>query len=511
MMTTTEGQPLLLEMRGITKRFPGVLALEDINLRVKPGEIHAIVGENGAGKSTLIKILSGVYRADRGEVIYKGEEVAFTNPRQAQKAGITTIYQELNQIPQLSVMENIFLGSEIMRGPFVDWPEIRKRSKALLDRLQLDVDPRTELSRLGVGQAQMVEVAKALHHSADLIIMDEPTAALSLPEIDNLFGIVRSLQAQGVAVIFISHHLDEAFEICDVITVLRDGRHIATRPTAELNMDELIRLMVGRTLDEQFPKEVAEIGDELLRVENLQQDSRLKGISFSVRAGEVLGVAGLVGAGRTELMRAIFGATPIDSGSIFVGGREVTIRNPQDAIRHGIALLTEDRKRQGLLLHLSVRANISITVLDDFTRASLVNRTQEDKLAQSYVDSIGIKVSSLEQLVRNLSGGNQQKVVLSKWIATQPRILLFDEPTRGIDVGSKVEIYKLINAFVAAGGAVVMVSSELPEILGMSDRIMVIHEGEVTGIVDREEATQERIMELATGYTNTVLERDTQA
>ncbi len=501
-MAVSGEQPVLLEMRGITKRFPGVLALDRVDLQVRRGEVHAIVGENGAGKSTLIKILSGVYQADEGEILFKGQRVTFTNPRQAQLAGITTIYQELNQVPLLSVMENIFLGSEIMRGPLVDWQETRRQAEALLKRLRLDIDPTIQLSKLGVGQAQMVEVAKALRHESDLIIMDEPTAALSLREIDNLFEIIRELKAHGVAVIYISHHLEEAFKVCDTITVLRDGMHIATRPTAELNVDELIRLMVGRTLDDQFPKEVAPRGRELLRVEHLSQAGRLHDISFSVHAGEVLGVAGLVGAGRTEMVRAIFGADPIDSGEIYVDGQKVTIRSPRDAIRSGIALLTEDRKQQGLLLHLTARENITISVLDRFARGPLIDRAREAALASRFVQEMAIRVSSLEQIVRNLSGGNQQKVVFSKWIATRPRVLMFDEPTRGIDVGAKVEIYRLINDFVARGGAVVMVSSELPEILGMSDRIMVVHRGRVTGFLNREEATQERIMELATGYSD---------
>ncbi|NDJ62401.1 MAG: sugar ABC transporter ATP-binding protein [Chloroflexi bacterium] len=500
--THAPNPPALLEMRHITKQFPGVLALDDVSLEVRRGEVHAIVGENGAGKSTLMKILSGVYQADTGEVIFNGEHVHFTNPRQAQSAGITTIYQELNQIPLLSVMENIFLGSELTRGPFIDWPAIRQQSQAVLTKLRLDIDPRMQLSRLGVGQAQMVEVAKALHHEADLIIMDEPTAALSLHEIENLFEIIRDLRAQGVAVIYISHHLEEAFAICDRITVLRDGQHISTQPVGDLDMDELIRLMVGRTLDEQFPKVVAERGAEILRVEGLNQGERLKDISLAVHAGEVLGIAGLMGAGRTEIVRAVFGADPIDSGVVFIDGERVAIRSPRDAIRHGIALLTEDRKQQGLLMHLPTRANVSVAILQQLTRWGLINRRQERDLVNRYVESIAIKVADLEQLVSNLSGGNQQKVVLSKWMATTPRVLIFDEPTRGIDVGAKVEIYKLINTFVAQGGAVIMVSSELPEILGMSDRIMVIREGRVTGFVERADATQERLMELATAATD---------
>ncbi len=501
-----DGQPLL-EIKNITKRFPGVLALDDVSFAVEPGKVHAVVGENGAGKSTLMKILSGVYQADQGEFIYKGRPVAFSNPRQAQAAGITTIYQELNQIPLLTVRENIFLGSEIMRGPFIDWPEMQRQSQALLDKLNLsDIRPRTMLNELGVGQAQMIEVAKALHHEAELIIMDEPTASLSLREIGRLFDIIRELRDNGVAVIYISHHLEEVFEICDTSTVLRDGQHVGTQPTEDLTVDSLIGLMVGRHLEEKFPKEVAPRGEEILRVENLNQGTRLQDISFTVHAGEVLGVAGLVGAGRTELLRAVFHADPIDSGDIYVAGEKVDIHNPREAIANGIALLTEDRKQQGLLLHLPTKNNISITVLDDLSRWLFINQGDEKDLARQYVDDISIKVSGLDQLARNLSGGNQQKVVLSKWMATKPRVLLFDEPTRGIDVGAKVEIYKLINTFVAQGGAVVMVSSELPEVMGMSDRIMVLHNGRISGFVDRADATQERLMELATGSVDVTYE-----
>ncbi len=446
-----------------------------------------------------MKILAGVYQADEGTVTFNGEAVSFSNPRQAQAAGITTIYQELNQVPLLSIMENIFLGSEIMRGPFIDWAEMRRQSAELLKKMHLEVDPRMQLSRLGVGQAQMVEVAKALHQEASLIIMDEPTAALGLDEIENLFQIIRELKANDIAVIYISHHLDEVFEIADRITVLRDGQYIDTVPVEELDMDGLIRMMVGRTLDEQFPKEIAATGAERLRVDGLTQAGRLHDITFSVHAGEVLGIAGLVGAGRTELVRAIFGADPIDSGQIYVDGEPVNINNPRDAIRVGLALLTEDRKSQGLMLHLSTKDNLSVAILAELSERALINRRRETDVAEQYVDSMAIKISGLDQKVGNLSGGNQQKVVLGKWMATEPKVLIFDEPTRGIDVGAKVEIYKLINQFVANGGAVIMISSELPEVIGMSDRVMVISEGRVTGFVDRAEATQERLMELATG------------
>jgi ribose transport system ATP-binding protein len=499
---------MLLEMRSITKRFPGVLALNEVNFDVRKGEVHALVGENGAGKSTLMKILSGVYERDSGDVIFKGQPVAFRNPRQSQLAGITTIYQELNQVPYLSVTENIFLGTELTRGGVaLKWSEMHQQARELLAKLHLDIDPRTQVNELGVGMQQMVEVAKALYHKADLIIMDEPTSSLSIREINDLFSIVRELKAEGVSVIYISHHLEETFQISDRITVLRDGRHIATQPTDTLNVDKLIRLMVGRDLSEQFPKETAARGDEILRVEGLSQGTRLLDISFTAYAGEVLGLAGLVGAGRTELVRAIFGADPIDSGQFFVQGKPVRIKSSRDAVNHGIGLLTEDRKRQGLFLQMNVRENITMSVLERLTRSLVTNQKKEAVLAQEFIDNLAIKASSQDQPAVNLSGGTQQKVVLSKWLATTPRMLIFDEPTRGIDVGAKVEIYRMMNELAKQGVAILMVSSELPEILGMSDRIMVMAGGRIRGFLNREEATEEKIMELATATDRATIEQ----
>ena len=500
-------ESLLLDMRGITKRFPGVLALSEVDFDVRKGEVHALVGENGAGKSTLMKILSGVYERDGGDVMFKGQPVAFRSPRQSQLAGITTIYQELNQVPHLSVTENIFLGSELTRGVALKWSEMHQKARALLAKLHLDIDPRTQIGQLGVGMQQMVEVAKALYHKADLIIMDEPTSSLSIREINDLFGIVRELKAQGVSIIYISHHLEETFEVSDRITVLRDGHLISTQATSELSVDKLIRLMVGRDLSEKFPKEAAVRGDEILRVEGLNQGDKLRDISFSAYAGEVLGLAGLVGAGRTELVRAIFGADPIDSGQFYVQGKPVTIKSSRDAVNHGIGLLTEDRKRQGLFLQMTVRENITMTVLERLTRGLVTNQKKEAELAQQYIDNLTIKASSQDQLAINLSGGTQQKVVLSKWLATSPRLLIFDEPTRGIDVGAKVEIYRMINDLASRGVAILMVSSELPEILGMSDRIMVLAGGRIRGFLSRAEATEERIMELATASDRALIEQ----
>lgn len=435
----------LLEMHHITKRFPGVLALEDVNFEVRPGEVHVLVGENGAGKSTLMKIISGVYEVDSGEMVLQGRPVKFANPRQAQESGITTIYQELNLIPQLSIAENIFLGGEITRGAFLDWAEMYRRTEEMLRRLHLEIDPRAKVSSLGVAEQQLVEVAKALHHRADLIIMDEPTSALSLNEINDLFSIIRQLKAEGVSIIYISHHLEEVFQIGDRVTVLRDGHYIATYATSELDMDTMIGLMVGRQLSEKFPKEFVPRGEPVLRVEGFTRGTKLQDISFTAYAGEVLGIAGLVGAGCTELVRAIFLADFIDRGTIYVDGVPVLIRSPRDAIAHGIGLLTEDRKQQGLVLKMSTRENMTLSILKRLTRGLMTNRRTERALAADYIKNLAIKTPSDDQLVINLSGGTQQKVVLSKWMAIKPRVLIFDESTRGIDVGAKVDIYRLMN------------------------------------------------------------------
>ncbi len=495
----TDTAPPLLEMRGITKTFPGVQALTSVDFNVYPGEVHALVGENGAGKSTLMKILAGVYERDAGEILLKGKPVDFTNPRQAQLAGIVTIYQELNQVPEMSVTENIFLGSELERSKLLKWKEMHEKAKELLAKLHLDIDPRQPIKQLGVGQQQMVEVAKALHQQADLIIMDEPTSSLSIREINDLFAIVKELKEAGVAIVYISHHLEETFAIADRITVLRDGRHVATKPTGELNIDNLVRLMVGRDLSEKYPKEIVPRGEEILRVENLNRAGVLSDINFAVYAGEVLGIAGLVGAGRTELARAVFGADLIDGGKFYVRGQPVKIANPNDAIQHGIGLLTEDRKQQGLFLQMSVRDNIVMAVLKRLTRGLRTNRRREADVSRRYIESMNIKASSQEQLAINLSGGTQQKVVLGKWMSTEPRVLIFDEPTRGIDVGAKVEIYKMMNELARQGVAILMISSELPEILGMSDRVLVMRGGCIRGELTRAEATEEKIMEFATG------------
>ncbi len=493
----------VLAMQGITKSFPGVRALQAVNLEVRRGEVHCLVGENGAGKSTLMKILSGAYTKDEGKILFQGRACEFTSPRQAQDAGIAIIYQELNLIPLLSITENIYLGDEITRAgtPFLDWKTMHQRAREGLARLHLDIDPHTPIIRLGIAAQQMVEVAKALHHRSDLIIMDEPTSALSLNEIADLFTIIHDLKAQGVAIVYISHHLNEVFEIGDRVTVLRDGRNVDTVDVKAVDDDALIRMMVGRTLEDQFPKQTAERGDEVLRVEHLTRKGILHDISFTLHRGEIVGIAGLVGAGRTELVRALFGADPIDAGRIFIDAQPATIQSPADAIRYGMGLLTEDRKQQGLVLGMSVRENMTLPILNRLTALLFTNRGKESEIARHYIDSMAIKTPSDEQKAINLSGGTQQKVVLGKWMAITPRILIFDEPTRGIDVGAKVEIYNLMNELTRQGVGILMVSSELPEILGMSDRVIVIAQGRLAGELSRSDATQEKILEYATGIS----------
>ena len=494
----TTAEPIL-EMRSIDKRFPGVHALDDVSMDVLPGEVHALVGENGAGKSTLMKILAGVYQPDGGEIFYKGQPYAPHTPGDARDRGIVTIYQELNLVPQMSVTENMYMGMELQRGPFLDGRTMRQRARELLaTRLHLDLDPGITVSKLGVGQQQLVEVAKALLHEADVIIMDEPTASLSPRETADLFAIVNELKSHGVSTIFISHHLEETFELSDRTTVLRDGQLVSTRPTSELTKPELIQLMVGRDLADHDPKKPVEVGDEILRVEGLTRVGVFEDVSFSARAGEIVGLAGLVGAGRTEVVRGIFGADPIDAGRVLIDGEEVSIKSPRDAIDHGIALLTEDRKNQGLVLLFDVRENITLPVLDRLTRTQLTDTALERKIAAGFIDRLAIKASRQEQEAMNLSGGTQQKVVLSKWLAAEARVIIFDEPTRGIDVGAKAEIYEIMNELVAQGDTIVMVSSELPEILAMSDRVLVMQGGRIRGELSGDEATQEAIMHFAT-------------
>ncbi|MDW8206972.1 MAG: sugar ABC transporter ATP-binding protein [Chloroherpetonaceae bacterium] len=488
-------------MRHISKQYPGVRALDDVSLTVYPGEVHALLGENGAGKSTLMKILAGAQSRDSGEILLYGQPVAIDSPHRAMELGIAIIYQEFNLVPYLSAGENIFLGREpraTLPG-FVDFKALYRMAQEILDRLGVKIDARTPVNQLSVAQQQMVEIAKAASQQARILVMDEPSATLTDHELQALFQLIRQLRDEGVSILYISHRLEEIFEICDRATILRDGRWIATRSVSDLTREEIIRLMVGRELREAIPKVAVEPGPPALAVKHLNRAGVLHDVSFHVCRGEIVGLAGLVGAGRTETARAIFGADPIDSGTIEVFGRPVTIRSPQDAIRHGIGLVTEDRKQQGLVLGMAVRENTTLANLGALSSLGFIRRNAERQVAEQYRKSLAIKTPSIEQTVQNLSGGNQQKVVLAKWLFTGSKILIFDEPTRGIDVGAKSEIYRLMNDLAAQGVAILMISSELPEILGMSDRILVMHEGRIAGELSRAEATQEKIMHLATG------------
>jgi len=490
----------LLRMTGISKSFPGVRALDRVDLDLNASEVHALAGENGAGKSTLMKILSGVYRADEGEIWLRGEKVTATGPRAMIKAGVSVIYQELNLVPYLSVAENIFLGREPRRtGGLIDWKKMRQDVTNLLEPFGLVLDPRARVNTLGPAYQQVVEIAKALSLHSDILVMDEPTAALTGREVDRLFEVIRGLRRSGVSVIYISHRLQEIKLLADRVTVLRDGRRIVTAPVDAITVDEIIRNMVGRTLTEQFPKGQAKPGNEILRVEGLSKRGVCTDVSFSLRRGEILGLAGLVGAGRTEIVELIYGAKRRDSGRISVDGREVNIRSTRDAVRSGIALIPEERKKQGLVLGLSVLDNIALTVLDLFSTAGLIRRRALLGVVARVVTSVRVKTPSLNQLVRNLSGGNQQKVVLSKWFVRNCDVYIFDEPTRGIDVGAKVEIYRLMQDLAARGAGIIMVSSELHEVMNMSDRIAVVWSGRIVGEFARGEASDEQVMSRALG------------
>jgi ribose transport system ATP-binding protein len=490
----------VLSMHHIRKTFPGVVALDDVDFELRRGEVHILLGENGAGKSTLMKILSGAYQKTAGRITLDGAEVEIRNPRHAQGLGIGTIYQEFNLIPHLSVGENIFLGREPSRLPgLIDRRAIFHEAAHVLSGLGLDLDPRRLVKGLRVAEQQMVEVAKALSLDARVLIMDEPTAALTEHEIRELFAAIRGLKSKGVSIVYISHRMEELFEIGDRVTVLRDGRSVGTYDVGATSKFELIRLMVNRDLTELFPKERAERGAEVLRVEGLTTRGGLRDVSFSLHRGEVLGIAGLLGAGRTELARAIFGLDKLTSGVVSIKGEVRRIGSPRAAINSGIGFLTEDRKSQGLVLPLSVKENLCLPSVDKFTAWGIVDAGRERRAAERYVRELRIRTPGLDQKVVYLSGGNQQKVVLSKWLCSEAEVFIFDEPTRGVDVGAKAEIYQLMNRLTAAGVAIIMISSELPEVLGMSDRILVMRAGTVACEFSAEEATQERILQCALG------------
>jgi len=498
-MNTPPTTPVLT-LRGIRKEFPGVVALAGVDLELRPGEVHVLLGENGAGKSTLMKILSGALRRDAGEILLEGTPIEINDPRHAQALGIAIIYQEFNLVAHLTAAENIFLGREPRLVPGVlDQRRLVRAAQVQLDALGVAIDARSRIATLSVAQRQMVEVAKALSLEARVLIMDEPTSALTEHEIAELFAAIRRLKARGVAIVYISHRMDEVFAIGDRVTVLRDGRHVTTRKISEATRAELVRAMVGRELTEQFPARRKAPGDEVLRVECLRRAGVLHDVSFALRRGEVLGLAGLMGSGRTELARAIFGADRIDGGRIFVRGAEQRIASPRAAIDLGLGLLSEDRKQEGLVLGLSVEENVCLPSVNRLSRAGLMQPARERALALQRITELRIKTPGPEQRVGYLSGGNQQKVVLAKWLGTEADILIFDEPTRGIDVGAKAEIYQLINELAARGAAILMISSELPEILGLSDRILVMHGGRITAEFAAANATQEKILAAALG------------
>jgi ribose transport system ATP-binding protein len=492
-------EEILVQMEGIDKYFPGVHALDKCRFELLKGEVHALVGENGAGKSTLMKVLTGIYNKDGGTVRYKGREIEIRNTKEAQNLGIGMIHQELNLMPHLTVAENIYIGREQMIGPFLDNKKTNDEASALLKSLNIHINPKTKIKDISVAKQQMVEIAKALSFKSEVLIMDEPTAALTEWEIKDLFGFIRNLKAQGVGIVYITHRIDELKKISDRVTVMRDGQYVDTVNTMDTTMDQIINMMVGRVIYEE-PKTrsmVAPDAPTVLAVNNLNS-FMVNDVSFELKKGEILGFAGLMGAGRTETARLIFGADPKTSGEIYVNNSKVIINNPYDAVNHSIGYLSEDRKRYGLAVGLSLKNNAILASLTDFTKFGLIDDRKASRVTSEFVRIINIKTPSNEQLIKNLSGGNQQKAVLAKWLIKNCSILIFDEPTRGIDVGAKSEIYKLMNELVHEGKSIIMISSELPELLRMSDRIAVMCEGVLTGIVNIEDATQEKIIKLAT-------------
>ena len=491
---------VILTMKGIDKSFPGVHALDHVDLEVRKGEVHALMGENGAGKSTLMKVLTGIYHKDAGTITYEGKEVEFTNPREAQDAGIVIVHQELNMMGHLTVAQNIFIGREYMNGKLIDDKKMNEEAKKLFDQLGINIDPKETMSRLTVGKQQMCEIAKAISHYAKVIIFDEPSAALTEAEIEELFKIIRDLRDKQMGIVYISHRMDEIKVITDRVTVMRDGGYVGTLITKDSTKDDIINMMVGRVIyeDPKTESQVAPDAPVVLKVEHLNAGRMVKDVSFELHKGEILGFSGLMGAGRTETARALFGADPKDSGDIYVNGQKVDIKTPQDAVKCGIGYLSEDRKRFGIVVDKTVAENSTMASMENFMKGIFIDKKKEKDTAQEYVEALKTKTPSVDQLVVNLSGGNQQKVVIAKWLVRNCDILIFDEPTRGIDVGAKSEIYHLMNELVAEGKSIIMISSEMTEILRMSDRIVVMCEGRKTGELGIEEATQERIMHAAT-------------
>ena len=486
-------------MRGIVKEFSGVRVLNGVSFRLRRDSVHALMGENGAGKSTLMKILCGMYPATQGEIMIDGKTVKISSPIDAKRLGIAMIHQELSAFHELTVAANMFMNREYKRGFLLDDKRMNQAAAEILADLNISIDPKLKMNRLSVAEMQLVEIAKAVSTDADIIIMDEPTSALTEAEVANLYKTVRDLRSRGKAIVYISHKIEEIFAIADEITVLRDGDFVSHDTIEAFDHDKLISLMVGRTLNQQFHKTHHSFGDVLLKVEGMSRSGKFSSVSFEVRAGEVLGISGLIGAGRTEVVETVFGLDRADSGDVYIAGEKVNIRSPRDAISHGLALVSEDRKNVGLNLVGSVKENITMANLEKYCRFGVIKFREEKKAGDGLMDMLSVKAHSRDTLVSALSGGNQQKVILARWMSTNPKVLILDEPTKGIDVGAKAEIYKLIDEFTAQGGCVIMVSSEMPEILGMSDRIAVMHEGELVAVFDRDEATQEKLLSAAAG------------
>jgi len=484
-------------MKNISKRFPGVYALKNVNFELKRGEVHALLGENGAGKSTLIKVLGGIYHAEEGEIEIEGKNVSITSVQDAEENGIAIIHQELVLVPYMSVAENIYLGREAGSGIFVDRSEMTKSAQKILDDLGMDIDARSLVKDLPIAKQQMVEITKAVSVNSKILVMDEPTSSISDKEVENLFKIMRDLTQKGVGIVYISHKMSELDEICDRVTVMSDGEYVGTKNVKETAKDELIAMMVGRTLTNYYVRDYGEPGEEILRVSGLSDGDKVKGVDFNVRKGEIVGFAGLVGAGRSETMQAIFGLAKEVTGEIYINGNKAEIHNPEEAIKYGLALVPESRKEQGLYLVQSVKYNTTIEVLKEFIGKFRVNDKRETEITQEYIDLMSTKTPSQAQKIGNLSGGNQQKVMIGRWLATKPKVLILDEPTRGIDVGAKSEIYAIMNNLVKTGVSIIMISSELPEIINMSDRVYVMAGGVVRGCINHEEISQENIMHLA--------------
>jgi ribose transport system ATP-binding protein len=500
-----DGQ-IVLQVQNISKRFGGVQALHDASLEVRAGEVHALVGENGAGKTTLINVLGGIVQRDSGQVIWQGQEVAFEKPAEAQQSGIAIIHQELATIPALSIMENVYMGRMEARGGWINWGRMEAATRKVTDQVGLDVSPRATVSSLTISQRQLVEIAKALAADARLMIMDEPNSSLTDRETERLFEVIARLKSQGVAIIYVSHRIEEVLQIADRITVFRDGHHMGTVDRAQASINKVISMMVGRELATVGRRASAEIGAPILEVRNLSRKGKpeLQDISFTLHRGEILGFAGLIGAGRSETARAIFGADRIDGGEILLDGKPVQFRSPKQAVAAGIGMVPEERKRQGLFMNMSIRYNIAAAQLPRLSQGGIVRLGSDAALAQHYAQRLSIKLSSVDAPVKSLSGGNQQKTVLARWLATHPKVLILDEPTHGVDVGAKAEIYQLMRDLAAGGMGILLISSELPELLNMCDRIAVMHEGRITGLLDGAEASEDRVMAYATGTASVV-------